>query len=56
MIELSDEEKEALAKANEWMEDKDWRDKDEGFFEACILANLLNRFAVEILKKEHRII
>lgn len=56
MLELTDEEREALGNANEWLEDKDWREKDAGYYEACILANLLNRFALEILKKEHRII
>jgi hypothetical protein len=48
---LTKEEKHALDKAFRWMEEdgEEWMKMDEGYVEACTLANLLKRFSEAIL-------
>lgn len=54
-LELTDEEHVAFGRAFDWMAacekaGTDYRLMDDGYAEACILANLLNKFAFTILR------
>jgi hypothetical protein len=58
-LQLTDEERAAFFRAWDWIEDSvkgdhDYMELDEGYREACILANLLNKFAFTILRDMKR--